>query len=104
MTPEARAQATHAQRWLARLSLVPAGLAIVILVVFAGLRSLARFAIGVAAAVVSVPVTCTVWPGALRVWVPRDSPSGVPGLKPAVSWARLRRVAGGRRDPAEATR
>jgi len=41
------------------------------------------------------PVTCTVWPGALRVWVPRDRP-GIPAPKPAVNWARLRRLAEGR--------
>ena len=48
------------------------------------------------------PVTCTVSPGALRVWVPRDRP-GVPAPKPAVNWARLRQLAGGRRAPAEVT-
>ena len=45
-------------------------------------------------------VTCTVSPGALRVWVPRDRP-GIPAPKPPVNWARLRRLAGGRREPAE---
>src|SRR5215510_5839571 len=35
------------------------------------------------------PVTCTVSPGALRVWVPRDRP-GIPAPKPPVNWARLR--------------
>lgn len=49
------------------------------------------------------PVTCTVWPGALRVWVPRDRP-GIPAPKPAVNWARLRRLASGRPEPAEVTR
>jgi diacylglycerol kinase family enzyme len=34
------------------------------------------------------PVRCTVRPGALRVWVPRDRP-GVPAPKPSLSWARL---------------
>jgi diacylglycerol kinase family enzyme len=48
----------------------------------------------------STPVTCTVSPGALRVWVPRDRP-GIPAPKPQVNWARLRRLAGGRREPAE---
>ncbi len=48
----------------------------------------------------STPVTCTVSPGALRVWVPRDRP-GIPAPKPPVNWARLRRLAGGRREPAE---
>jgi diacylglycerol kinase family enzyme len=40
-----------------------------------------------------VPVTCTVSPGALRVWVPRDRP-GIPAPKPPVNWARLRHLAG----------
>ena len=39
------------------------------------------------------PVTCTVSPGALRVWVPRDRP-GVPAPKPPKDWARLRYLAG----------
>jgi diacylglycerol kinase family enzyme len=39
------------------------------------------------------PVTCTVSPQALRVWVPRDRP-GVPKPKPQKNWARLRRLAG----------
>jgi diacylglycerol kinase family enzyme len=46
-----------------------------------------------------VPVTCTISPRALRVWVPRDRP-GVPEPKPALDWARLRRLAGIRRDHA----
>jgi diacylglycerol kinase family enzyme len=50
----------------------------------------------------STPVTCTVSPGVLRVWVPRERP-GVPAPKPAVNWARLRQLAGGRRAPAEVT-
>ena len=54
MTSAASAPSTPAQRWLARLSFVLAGLAIVILVVFAELKSLAMFAVGVVAAVVSV--------------------------------------------------
>jgi diacylglycerol kinase family enzyme len=41
----------------------------------------------------STPVTCTVSPGALRVWVPRDRP-GVPAPKPLVDWAKLRHLAG----------
>ena len=45
---------TLAQRWLARLSFVLAGLAIVILLVFAGLKSLAMVAVGLAAAVVGL--------------------------------------------------
>src|SRR6201997_3720307 len=54
MASAASAQSTPAQRWLARLSFVLAGLAIGILVVFAELKSLAMFAVGLAAAVVSV--------------------------------------------------
>jgi diacylglycerol kinase family enzyme len=38
------------------------------------------------------PVRCTIQPGALRVWVPRNRP-GVPRPKPALSWARLRVLA-----------
>ncbi|HXZ78059.1 MAG TPA: diacylglycerol kinase family protein [Streptosporangiaceae bacterium] len=41
----------------------------------------------------STPVTCTVSPGALRVWVPRDRP-GVPAPRPPMNWARLRQLAG----------
>ncbi len=49
----------------------------------------------------STPVTCTISPAALRVWVPRDRP-GVPAPKPPVNWARLRHLAGVRRERAEA--
>ena len=48
----------------------------------------------------STPVTCTISPAALRVWVPGDRP-GVPAPKPAVNWARLRQLAGVRRERAE---
>jgi diacylglycerol kinase family enzyme len=48
----------------------------------------------------STPVTCTISPGALRVWVPRDSP-GVPSPKPPMNCARLRQLAGLRREHAE---
>ena len=48
----------------------------------------------------STPVTCTISPAALRVWVPRDRP-GVPAPKPPVNWARLRQLAGVRREHAE---
>ena len=41
----------------------------------------------------STPVTCTVSPGALRVWVPRDRP-GIPAPKPPKDWATLRYLAG----------
>jgi diacylglycerol kinase family enzyme len=39
------------------------------------------------------PVTCTVSPRALRVWVPRDRP-GVAAPKPPMNWARLQQLAG----------
>ncbi len=39
------------------------------------------------------PVTCAVFPGALRVWVPPDR-MGVPAPKPPKDWARLRYLAG----------
>ena len=48
----------------------------------------------------STPVTCTISPCALRVWVPRNRP-GVPAPKPAVNWARLRNLAGVRRERPE---
>jgi hypothetical protein len=54
MTPGPVPQGTRSQRWLARLSFVFAGLAIVSLLVFAGLKSLAMVAVGLAAAVVSL--------------------------------------------------
>jgi len=54
VTPGADPRSTRSQRWLARLSLVLAGLAIVILVVFAGLKSLAMLAVAVVAAVVGL--------------------------------------------------
>jgi diacylglycerol kinase family enzyme len=50
----------------------------------------------------SSPVTCTVSPGALRVWVPRDRP-GVPKPKPRVDWATLRHLASIPRRPRIAT-
>ncbi len=50
--------------------------------------------------VMSTPVICTISPGALRVWVPRDRP-GVPAPKPPVNWAALRHLAGTRRERPE---
>jgi diacylglycerol kinase family enzyme len=47
-------ESTPSQRWLARLSFVFAGAAIVILVVVAGLKSLAMLAVGLAAALVGL--------------------------------------------------
>ena len=54
------------------------------------------------AIMMSTPVTCTVSPGALRVWVPRDRP-GVPAPKPPVNWARLWNLAALCRERAEVT-
>ena len=54
MTPEPDPEDTGPQRWLARLSFVLAGVAIVILGVFAGLKSLTMLAVGVAAAAVTL--------------------------------------------------
>ena len=54
MRTEPGRQVTAAERWLARLSFALAGLAVVIVVVFAGLKSLAMLAVGVAAAVVTL--------------------------------------------------
>jgi diacylglycerol kinase family enzyme len=53
------------------------------------------------AVLMSTPVVCTVSPGVLRVWVPRDRP-GVTPPKPPVNWSRLRHLAGFRRERAEA--
>ena len=47
-------QTTRTQSWLARLSFVLAGLAVVILVAFAGLKSVAILGIGLAAAAASM--------------------------------------------------
>ena len=62
----------------------------------------AQIPVGVDGEAVSMatPVTCTICPSALRVWVPRDRP-GVPAPKPPVNWARLRQLAGVRHDRAE---
>src|SRR5271165_5352828 len=54
VTPESSPEGTRSQRWLARLSFLLAGVAIVILVVFAGLKSVAMLAVGLAAAAVSL--------------------------------------------------
>jgi diacylglycerol kinase family enzyme len=51
---------------------------------------------------VSTPVICTISPGALRVWVPRDRPGVVPP-KPPINWARLWHLAGIHRKRAEVT-
>jgi len=54
VTPELSPEGTRSQRWLARLSLVFACLAVVILAVFAGLKSVAMLAVGLGAAAVSL--------------------------------------------------
>jgi diacylglycerol kinase family enzyme len=58
----------------------------------------AQIPVGIDGEAVSLttPVTCTISPAALRVWVPRDRP-GVPAPKPPVNWTRLRHLAGVRR-------
>jgi diacylglycerol kinase family enzyme len=48
----------------------------------------------------STPVVCTISPGALRVWVPRDRPGVVPP-RPPINWARLWHLAGIHRKRAE---
>ena len=48
----------------------------------------------------STPVICTISPGSLRVWVPRDRPGIVPP-KPPINWARLWHLAGIHRKRAE---
>ncbi len=53
------------------------------------------------AVTMSTPVTCTISPSALRVWVPANRP-GVPAPKPPVNWARLRHLAAVRRERPEA--
>ena len=62
----------------------------------------ARIPVGIdgESVLMSTPVTCTISPAALRVWVPRDRP-GVPAPKPPVNWARLRQLAGVHRERAE---
>jgi diacylglycerol kinase family enzyme len=62
----------------------------------------AEIPVGVDGEAISMPtpVTCTITPAALRVWVPRDRP-GVPAPKPPVNWARLWYLAGVRRERAE---
>ncbi len=54
MTAEVKRLGMRSQRWLARLSLVLASVAIVIVAAFAGLRSLAMLAVGLGAAAVSL--------------------------------------------------
>jgi diacylglycerol kinase family enzyme len=54
VTSEVSPQSTPAQRWLARLSFVLGGLAVVFVGVFAELRSLAMLAVGLAGAAVSL--------------------------------------------------
>ncbi len=62
----------------------------------------AQIPVGVDGEAVSMPtpVTCTIRPSALRVWVPRDRP-GVPAPKPAVNWRRLWHLAGIHRERTE---
>lgn len=52
--PDAGSRGPRSQRWLARLSLALAGLAVAVLAVFAGLKSVAMLAAGLGAAAVSL--------------------------------------------------
>jgi len=54
VTLEASLQGMSSQRWLARLSFALAGLAVVILVVFAGLKNVTMLAVGLGGAAVSL--------------------------------------------------
>src|SRR5580704_5263243 len=54
LTPEPATQGTRSQRWLARLSFGLAALAVVIVALFAGLRSFAMLAAALAGAAVSL--------------------------------------------------
>jgi diacylglycerol kinase family enzyme len=54
VTLEPAAQGTRSQRWLARLSFALVGAAVVIVVVFAGLRSISMLVVGLAAAAVGL--------------------------------------------------
>ncbi len=66
VSTEAASRSTPAQRWMARLSFVLVAAAVVILGVFAGLKSLAMLAVGLAAAVVGL--------GAVYVFLARRGP------------------------------
>jgi hypothetical protein len=102
---EAPGGATVAQRWLARLALVTAAAAVLMPLLVAGFRQLARrtvadgadasqIPVGVdgEALLLDTPVRCTLQPAALRVRVPRDRP-GVPDPKPIMDWKRMWRIA-----------
>jgi diacylglycerol kinase family enzyme len=54
----------------------------------------ARIPVGIDGEAMSLPtpVLCTIRPGALRVWVPRDRPGVIPP-KPPLNWGRLRHLA-----------
>jgi diacylglycerol kinase family enzyme len=58
----------------------------------------ARIPVGIDGEAVSLPtpVLCTIRPGALRVWVPRDRP-GLTPPKPPLNWGRLRHLAAPRK-------
>lgn len=76
-------ESTPSQRWLARLSLVLVAAAIVILVVVAGLKSLAMLAVGLAAALVSLAaayVFLSRW--GLWRWLSPERPAQSPARHP----------------------
>jgi hypothetical protein len=120
VTPGPGVQSTRPRRWLARLSFVLACLAIVILLAFAGLKSLAMLGVAVAAAVISVAAGFVFLPSlvisvgtrnhfALDLGLDREDPAaclaaladGVPRPKPPVTWTRLRHLAGPARSQAQ---
>ena len=108
-TPEPSPLRTRSQRWLASLALLVSNNPAVGLLRgrnATGLRVLAAEKIEITAdtpqipvgvdgesIMMSSPVTCTVSPGALRVWVPHDRP-GIPAPRAHMDWAKLRHLAG----------
>jgi hypothetical protein len=107
MTDVVDHQSTPARRWLARLSFVLIVAAEVTVLTTKEVEitaDMAQVPVGIDGESVAmpVPVTCTISPHALRVWVPRDRP-GVPEPPPAMNWTRLRQLAGFGREHAEMT-
>ena len=70
MTPGPDLQSTRSQRWLARLSFVLARLAIPILVVFVGLKSLAMLGGALASAVVALAAAYIFLARGVAHWLP----------------------------------
>jgi hypothetical protein len=70
VTPGPGPQSTRSQRWLARLSFVLARLAIAILVIFVGLKSLAMLGVALASAVVSLAAVYIFLSRGVVHWLP----------------------------------